>query len=302
MAWAVNGPCDHFHVGAADIRRVEELSMKMPMAMFSLSDEQRARHAHWLLPDWVDADDNWDMVVQSWLVVHAGRVILIDPCIGNGRPLPGFPPFDMLDAPFIERFAATGVKPEDVDIVICTHLHSDHCGWNTMLRDGRYVPTFPNARYFMTQAEVDRWDPRRPGHRAVEANDGIFERSVLPVLEAGLADLIPADHAIMPGLAAHPAHGHTLGHIALNLMSDGEEAWFTGDCFHHPIELLEPEIDAGTCEDFAQTVVSRKRLIEAFVTSGALIVPAHFAAPHVGYLREDSGKRQFEPFGTGEAR
>ncbi len=289
---------DSFTVGKAQIHRVEELSLSFPMDMLKVPDALIERHRDWLFPRWFDAAGNWTMVVQSWIAIVDGLVVVIDPCVGNSRPLPAFPVFDMLDTPFIERFGATGIRPEQVDAVICTHLHSDHCGWNTTLRDGRFVPTFPNAKYYMARREFDRWDPRRPGHLAVDANAGVFERSVQPVLEAGLVELIPADHRISPSLAVCEAHGHTAGHVALHLASAGREAWFTGDCFHHPIELLHPEIDAGTCEDFATALATRQRLIEAIVSTGALIVPGHFAAPHAGYLRESDGERRFEPLAS----
>lgn len=289
---------DRFTVGNAEIRRVEELRAPLPLAMFDPGGELIQRNAHWLFPQWGDADGNWDMVVQSWIVVVDDRVVVVDPCVGNGRPLPDFPLFDRLDTPFIERFAATGIRPEEVDGVFCTHLHSDHCGWNTTLRDGRFVPTFPKARYFMAQREFDRWDYRRPDYHPVPANEGVFERSVLPVLEAGLAELIEGHHRISPSLEVEPAPGHTLGHTVLHLASAGRDAWFTGDVFHHPIELIHPEIDANTCDDFSQTIVTRRRLIERFIERGALVIPAHFAAPHVGYLREDNGERRFEPLAS----
>lgn len=165
-----------------------------------------------------------------------------------------------------------------------------------MLRIGRYVPTFPNARYYMAQREVDRWDFRRPGYRHVPANAGVFENSVLPVLEAGLAELMSGNYRISTSLEVDETPGHTVGHCALHLTSAGHEAWFTGDTFHHPLQLLYPELDAETCEDYAATVATRKRLIDAFITTGALIVPAHFAAPHVGYLRDEGGARRFDPF------
>lgn len=290
-----------FTVGDAQVHRIEELTTRFPFAMFNAGDGLIARNSHWLFPDWVDGDNTWEMVVQSWILIVDGRVVVVDPCVGNGRSLPGFPLFHMLNTPFIERFAATGIRPDDVDAVFCTHLHSDHCGWNTLLRNGRYVPTFPNARYYMAQREFDRWDFRRPDHRLVHANEGVFERSVLPVVEAGLAQIIPDDYRISASLEVEPAAGHTLGHTTLHLSSAGREAWFTGDVFHHPIELLYPELDARTCEDFAQTLATRKRLIAAFIERGALIIPAHFAAPHVGYLREENGLRTFRTLGSVKA-
>ncbi|MBW8752659.1 MAG: MBL fold metallo-hydrolase [Sphingomonadales bacterium] len=286
---------DRFTVGDATIHRVEELRAPMPLAMFN-APHLIERNADWLFPQWGAASGDWEMVVQSWVMEVDGRVLVVDPCVGNGRPLPEFALFDNLDTPFIERFAATGIRPDEVDGVFCTHLHSDHCGWNTTLRDGRYVPTFPKARYYLAQREVERWDPRRPGHQPVPANAGVFDRSVLPVLEAGLGELIGHEYRISPSLEVEAAPGHTLGHVMLHLDSAGHEAWFTGDVFHHPIELIHPEIDANTCDDFSQTIVTRRRLAQRLVESGALVIPAHFAEPHVGYLREAGGKRVFEPF------
>ena len=279
-------------VGTAEIHRVEEMRAPMPLAMFG--EDMVARHADWLLPRWANPDGTWDMVVQSWIVVVDGRVTVVDPCVGNGRRIPDFPLFDDLDTPFIERFAATGIRPEDVDQVVCTHLHSDHCGWNTVLRGGRYVPTFPNARYILGRREVERWNPSHPAHHHVAANAGVFEASVRPVIDAGLADIVGDAHPLSPSLRTELAHGHTLGHMVLVLNSAEREAWFTGDVFHHPIELAEPAIDAKTCEDHAQTVRTRTRLADHFAASGALIVPAHFTAPHMGYLRERDGRRVFE--------
>jgi len=282
-------------IGDAQVHRVEELSVRLPFDMFGASDELIAANADWLKPVWLGDDCNWDMVVQSFIVIVDDRVIVVDPCVGNGRPLPTFPIFDNLDTPFIERFGATGFKPEDVDAVVCTHLHSDHCGWNTVLRDGKYVPTFPRARYFMGWRELARWDTRRADHKAIPENEGVFEGSVLPVLEAGLAEVIGDTHPVSPSLTARLAHGHTLGHMALHLCSQGNHGWFTGDAFHHPIELLHPELDQHSCEEYPATVATRKRLIDTFIAQGALIIPAHFTAPHAGYLREEGGTRRFEP-------
>ena len=162
-------------VGNAEIRRVEELSTRMPLAMFGVDDAMIGRHRDWLFPLWADEAQTWEMVVQSFIVEVDDRVVVVDPCVGNGRSLPDFPLFHMLETPFIERFEASGIRPDQVDAVVCTHLHSDHCGWNTQLRDGRYVPTFPRARYYMGKRETERWDFRRPDYRHVPANAGIFE-------------------------------------------------------------------------------------------------------------------------------
>ncbi|TGD73614.1 MBL fold metallo-hydrolase [Mangrovimicrobium sediminis] len=282
--------------GDAEIFQVPETSWKMPVAMFGASDAQLERHRHWLQPTYLDAHGEWDNIVQSWVLVVDGRVIVVDPCTGNGRHFPDYPPAHMLDTPYIERFAATGIRPEQVDYVFCTHLHMDHCGWNTQLVDGRYVPTFPNAKYVMVQREFERWDPRRAGHVAVSANAGTFENSVLPVLEAGLAQIVPDTFRISASLDVAPAWGHTAGHSLLHLDSAAHEAYFVGDAFHHPLELLYPELDAGTCEDFSATLATRRRLIETCLASDALLVPAHFPCPFGVTLQRDAqGELSFTP-------
>ena len=154
-----HGPTRIRH-GGADIWEVEEIWHKRPLSDMTTDKALIASLPQWMFPDFIDAHWNFDIVTRCWIVIVDGRVIVVDPCTGNGRNFPDFEPAHMLDTPFIERFAATGFRPEDVDFVFCTHLHMDHCGWNTVLRDGRYVPTFPNARYVMVKREIDRWDPQ----------------------------------------------------------------------------------------------------------------------------------------------
>jgi glyoxylase-like metal-dependent hydrolase (beta-lactamase superfamily II) len=266
-------------IGDVELFRVEELRIPNSIAYFTQDPALVAAHRHWLSPHFLDADDRFDLVFQSWVFAADGRVVLVDPCTGNGKPHPiSF--FDRLDVPFIERLAETGFRPEDVDLVVCTHLHHDHCGWNTQLRDGKWVPTFPNARYVLRKEEVDRWGRDRGRHRMPAYNDGVFERSVQPVIEAGLVDLVAGHHALTPGLIAEPAPGHTLGHQMLHLRSAGRHALFTGDCFHHPIQLVEPSIPFGDAEDLQQAIATRLHLVELAVQLDALLIAAHLPAPH----------------------
>ena len=283
-------------VGDARIQRVEEIVLKMPISTFMPDAEFVARNMHWLLPRFVDAEGNCALPWQSWIVEVDGKIIVIDPCNGNGRANLAFPDAHMLDTPYIERFEATGIRPEDVDYVFCTHLHFDHCGWNTRLRAGRYVPTFPNARYLFTRREYERWDPRLPGHQPLEVMQGVFENSVLPVLEAGLAEIVGAHHQISPSVLIEPAYGHTAGHSVAHLNSGGAPACFAGDAFHHPLELLRPGIDPHLDEDVAAGIATRERLVSFFLEHNVLIIPAHFPAPHAGWLRRRNGAVVFEAF------
>ena len=165
-----------------------------------------------------------------------------------------------------------------------------------MLRDGKYVPTFPNAQYVMAQRELDRWNPALPGHVAVPQNAGTFANSVLPVIEAGLARIVGERHTICPGVEVEPAYGHTIGHSALHLTSGGKEAYFVGDVFHHPLEMLYPGLDDHTSEDFGLLQATRRSIIETCMRKDALIVPAHFCCPFGGHLREGGLGPIFEPY------
>jgi glyoxylase-like metal-dependent hydrolase (beta-lactamase superfamily II) len=283
-------------IGDVALKRVEELRIPNTIAYFTEDDELLAANRHWLAPHFLDQNDGFDLVFQSWIFEADGRVVVVDPCTGNGRPHP-IHFFDQLDVPFIERMAETSYRPEDIDFVVCTHLHHDHCGWNTELRDGKWVPTFPNARYIMRRQEFDRWGPQRGRHRSVDYNEGVFERSVAPVMEAGLAELVSGSHALSPGMVVEPAPGHTLGHQMLHLTSAGKHALFTGDCFHHPIQLVEPSIPFGDSEDMEQTIATRLKLVELAIDLDAPLIAAHLPAPYAVRVWREDGETRFAAAG-----
>jgi glyoxylase-like metal-dependent hydrolase (beta-lactamase superfamily II) len=288
-------------IGGARLWQVEEITQKKPLSAMTGDADLIARLPKWLFPRFIDADAQVDIVSQSWIVIVDGLVVVVDPCTGNGRNFPDFPPAHMLNTPYLERFAATGVRPIDVDYVFCTHLHMDHCGWNTLLRAGRYVPTFPKARYVMVRREFDRWDSRRPDHVPIPANAGTFENSVLPVIEAGLAELVPDTFRISASLQIEPAPGHTIGHSLLHLACGAREAYFVGDAFHHPLEMMHPDLDSGTCENFPLASQTRRRIIETCLSRNALAIPAHFPCAFGGALTRKDGELIFEPYCDNEA-
>jgi len=281
-----------FAVGEAMVTSALEMELAgRPLAWLGAAPEVIETHRWWLEPHWLEPGELWSLHFRSWIVRVGGKVIVIDPCTGNGQPHM-MPMFDRLDTPFIERFEATGVRPEEVDFVFCTHLHHDHCGWNTRLRDGRWVPTFPNARYLFMQREYERWHPDTRGKwPAVAFNDGVYERAVAPVVAAGLADLVLADHVIGEGLTVVAGHGHTPGHAMLHLRSGGEEAMFAGDALHHPLQLLEPEVPFGEAENPVLAAATRRQLAAASLERGMWVIPAHLPAPHGGRVVRDAGGR-----------
>jgi glyoxylase-like metal-dependent hydrolase (beta-lactamase superfamily II) len=281
-------------VGNAEIRRVEEMVIQSPMHVLTQDEALIEANRHWLEPLFLKPEGHSDFVFQSWILFVDDKVVVIDPCTGNGRPHM-YPFFANLNTPYIERFAAAGVKPTEVDCVFCTHLHHDHCGWSTQLRDGRFVPTFPNARYIYVRREYERWDVRRPGHVPVDYNIGVFEQSVLPVMEAGLAELVDDRHRISSSLEIEPAYGHTLGHSMLHLTSQAQEAYFTGDVFHHPLQIIDPTLHMPGCDNLDMAIEARRRVVDLLIDRNALVIPAHFPVPHAGRVLRNNGVIMFDP-------
>lgn len=284
-------------VGDARIASVLELALeRRPISSLGADPALIEANRHWLAPYFLEEGDTWSLRFQSWVVEIDGKIIVIDPCNGNGRPHI-VSAFSMLDIPFLERFEATGIRPDEVDYVFCTHLHHDHCGWNTQLRGGRWVPTFSNARYVFTRREYERWNPNGVNFRYVDYNEGVYERSIQPIVDAGLADLVMAPHQLTESLNIHSAAGHTLGHAMLHLRSQHEEAYFTGDCFHHPLQLTQPELQFGDADNLELAIATRKQLILSGLASDALIIPAHLPFPYAGKIRSsEEGKIIFVPF------
>ena len=283
-------------VGDAEINSALEMELTgLPIAALGRAPDLIDANRSWLEPHFLEAGDSWSLNFRSWIVRIDDHVIVIDPCNGNDRPSP-VPVFDMLNVPFLERFEATGTRVEDVDFVFCTHMHHDHCGWNTMLRDGRWVPTFPNARYIFVQREHDRWHPDHAGkHQHLAFNDGVYERSIAPVVEAGLADLVSPSHRLTASLSVEAGFGHTVGHSMLRLVSLDEEAVFSGDAFHHPLQLIDHSIRFGDCDDWEAVMETRGRLVRDSLERGTLLVPAHLPFPHAGRMRAGEQGLSFDP-------
>lgn len=278
-------------IGDVELHRVEVVRIPNRISYFTRDQELIAAHRHWLAPHFLDDNDCFDLVFQSWIFEADGRVVVLDPCVANAMPN-SVPYFNNLDVPFIERMEATGVRPQDVDLVICTHLHYDHCGWNTRLREGRLVPSFPRARYVMNQIDIDRL-AGNPEYRAGRNYEGSFEHGVLPVMEAGLAELVSGTHRLTPGMVVEPAPGHTLGHQSLHLTSAGKHALFTGDCFHHPIQLAEPSIAFGDSDDMDLVIATRRKIVERAADLDALLIAAHVQAPYAVRVWRESRTLRF---------
>ena len=253
-----------------------------------------AEHGGWLAPNYYQPESGrFVSSIQSWVVKTKHHTILVDTCCGNGKNRPGSDRFHMLNTPYLQRLADAGVRPEDVDYVLCTHLHVDHVGWNTQLLDGRWVPTFPNARYVMSKTERDHWDPSlNPSLKAGQAE--IFTDSVLPVIAAGQAMVVDMTDQIGDGLLIAPAPGHAPGHIMLRLLSGGQEGIFIGDVMHHPIQVYRPEWSSAFDYDPRQAEKSRRAMLAHCADGNVHVFPAHFGRPHTGFVRRQGDGFRFE--------
>jgi glyoxylase-like metal-dependent hydrolase (beta-lactamase superfamily II) len=279
-----------WRIGSVSITRVGELlgfaSLPPEKFLVGLEREVIERHLQWLVPNhYSPEDDRLITSVHSWLIRTERHKILLDCCAGNHKVRPGFARFHQLDTPFLQRLREAGAAREEIDLVLCTHLHSDHVGWNTMLRDGRWVPTFPNAKYLFSRAENEWGDPRRnpEADRDLQRSNA-YRDSVLPVIEAGQAELIDGMHAIDDSLLIEPAPGHTRGHVMLKINDQDAQAILCGDVVHHPLQVFAPRCNSAYCEQPEQARVTRRNVLEHCAEHAALLFPTHFGAPHVAAI------------------
>ncbi len=235
--------------------------------------------------------------MHSWMIRNDKHVVLIDTGCGNdkNRALPLFSRFHQLDLPYLTNLRAAGVQPEEVTLVICTHLHVDHVGWNTRLVDGRWVPTFPNARYVFSRREFEHWTTPGGGVLTMPENIDVINDSVLPIIEAQLAEFVDDGAEILPGLYFEDAPGHTAGHAMIKLESGNDAVVFPGDSLHQPMQVYRPDWNSRFCEDANQARVTRREILDYCSDRNALLLPAHFGAPHGGYVAKHAGGYQFVP-------
>ena len=279
---------DHWALGKARVHRVEEWSgpFLTPQLLFAGFEPVAYAECKEAVPAaYLDAaSDALQARLQSWVVEVDGQRVLIDTGAGNDKVRPGIPLFGGLQTPFLERLAVAGFAPEDIDLVVCTHLHVDHVGWNTQWVAGAWQPTFPRARYVFPLADAEYWDPRRshlyPAKTGEAVNEGFFEDSVRPILEAGRAELVQGSVELLPGLRLDPAPGHTPGSTVITLESGGERAMFVGDVVHHPLQVWNPDWNSIFCEDPSQARATRRAVLERAADLAAVLVPAHFAGQH----------------------
>lgn len=274
-------------VGDVTITRVVEVEGPTSHKFFLADAHPEAVKAiPWLQPHFVTAEGQLMSSVHALIVESDGRRILVDTCIGNDKNLPAMPGWSNRAGPFLADLAAAGFARESIDTVLCTHLHVDHVGWNTMRVDGHWVPTFPKARYLVAASEYAHWRDEALAHPGKQ-EDHIFQESVRPIADAGLFDFVASDHRLTSAITLEPTPGHTPGHVSVRIRSRGEEALITGDIMHHPAQMARLDWSTPFDTDRAAATAMRKRVLEAVVDRPILVIGTHFAAPTAGRVRRD---------------
>lgn len=282
-------------ISLARILEREEPAFVTTQLIPNATPEGLAPYRQWLEPRALDPKTGlFILPIQTYVVRTRHHNILIDACLGEDKTTRWHLPWHkMKGLTFLRDLAALGLAPEDIDYVMCTHLHGDHIGWNTRLLNGRWVPTFPKARYVMSHAEVDYY---RNFNKTASAEDyeECIDESILPVVEAGQAELIGGDFALDDEVWIDPMPGHTLGHYGVHLRSQGEEAVMIGDLMHSPVQCAEPDWHAGSDLDPAQARQSRRRFLEWAVETQHLVLTAHFPSPSIGHIKRDGVAFRFD--------
>jgi glyoxylase-like metal-dependent hydrolase (beta-lactamase superfamily II) len=276
-----------WQVGDVRITRVQELEAPDIRFVVPEATVENLAQIDWLGP--FLARNGHALASVHTLVLEVGeRVIAVDTCIGNDKPRP-IPAWNMLHLPFLADLEKAGYPASRIDTVICTHLHIDHVGWNTRLVEGRWVPTFPNARYVLARREWEHWSGEPD-----QWNQTILADSVRPIFDAGLVDLVEADHAVDASVRLEPTPGHTPGHSSVRIRSGGGEAVITGDLMHHPVQCAHPEWGSSADLDPAEARRTRRAFLEAHADSAVLVIGTHFAGPSAGRIVRQGSAYRFE--------
>jgi glyoxylase-like metal-dependent hydrolase (beta-lactamase superfamily II) len=273
-------------VGDVTITRVVELEVPIPWseerAFLKEATPEKLRTMPWLYPHFVRPED--DAVVLSFhalLVEAPGLRLVVDTCIGNDKPRRELG-MQALNTPFLDHMREAGWPPETVQAVVCTHLHVDHVGWNTRLENGKWVPTFPNARYLIGRVDHEHWSTKGD-----DTDLQILADSVQPIFDAGLADYVEMNHVLSPEVRLVPTPGHTPGHVSVMIESKGETAFITGDALHHPCQMAYPDWCPSVDVDMTLSPQTRRKLLGEAADTGLLFIGTHFSGPTAGRVVKD---------------
>jgi glyoxylase-like metal-dependent hydrolase (beta-lactamase superfamily II) len=277
-------------IGDVTVTRVVESELPVPHKYSFLKEAtpEALREMPWLYPNFVNETGAMVLSIHALLVEAPGLKLVVDTCIGNDKPR-ALLRNQALHTEFLKHIAQAGFPREAVDAVVCTHLHVDHVGWNTMKDGDKWVPTFPNARYLIGKKEHEHWIKETEGEQPQ-----IMADSVTPIFDAGLAQTVDMDHRISPQIRLVPTPGHTPGHVSVMIESKGETAVITGDMVHHPCQLGRPDWLSLFDADQAAANAQRHAMFEQWADKPILVIGTHFAAPTAGHIKCDGAAWRFE--------
>ncbi|MGB7298900.1 MAG: MBL fold metallo-hydrolase [Burkholderiaceae bacterium] len=281
-------------LGKLQISRALEMMMEFdPYGFFpETTPADWAAHKEWLQPLGMNPANGMLLFpCQSYIVRTSHHTILVDSCVGNHKDRPTRPAWHQkTDTSYLDALKQHSLSPEDIDYVMCTHMHSDHIGWNTQLKDGRWVPTFPNARYLFSEKELRAWQTMEQKNFSLQP----IQDSVLPVIAAGQAELIQNDFSLDDEVWVQSTPGHTPDHLAINLASNGEHAIMLGDMVHSPVQCQHPDWTVRADWNHKIASATRRTMMEQLTEAQTLVLTAHFPLPSAGWFRRDGQAFRFE--------
>jgi glyoxylase-like metal-dependent hydrolase (beta-lactamase superfamily II) len=285
----------HFRIGNLTLDRVveSEFAALDPIEVYpDCTSKDLKSDVWWLGPRFYDrVSEKLILSFQGFLIRSEAKNILVDTCVGDCKERRR-PSFNHQSLNWLNQLRSAGCEPEDIDIVVCTHFHVDHVGWNTRLSDGAWVPTFSNARYLFARKEWDYWRSGE-GHQNIVRTGDYMTDSIVPVVEAGLADFVETDHRIDQHVSLMPAPGHTPGMVCINLQSDGHQAIVAGDLLHTLLQVVHPQWSTRFCADPSLSRQTRTAFLDRYADTEVLILPAHFPAPTAGHILRNGDSFRF---------
>ena len=251
---------------------------------------EACREIEWLFPEFMNEEGKLRLSIHALVVETPTQTIVVDTCVGNDKERMPYKLWHQLQTGFLDDMAAAGFPRERIDAVLCTHLHIDHVGWNTMRVEDRWVPTFPNARYLLARDEFEHWN-----NDDEEFQQTIMADSVLPVFDAGLVELVDTDHRVCEEVDLVPTLGHTPGHVSVRIRSGGAQALITGDFVHHPCQLARLDWASSADSDKAMAEDTRRRVFAEHADTPTLIIGTHFAGYTAGHIVRDGDAYRLTP-------
>ena len=271
-------------IGKVRVTKVIELEMAGGSRfLLPQATPEEVQRIDWLVPHFATPEGKLILSIHALIIeTPGGRRIMVDTCLGNDKQGRKIPHWNERQGTFLADIAAAGYPAESIDTVLCTHLHTDHVGWNTSLKDGKWVPTFPKARYLFGRKEFEHWQQAAQGPQRA-----VFDDSVMPIVEAGLHTLVEEDHQLCEEVRLAPSFGHTPGHVSVRISSEGQEAFITGDMAHHPCQIARPHWSTTADSDAEAGIATRRRVFGELEGTEVLVIGTHFAGISSGRIARD---------------